>query len=83
MWGIASGEPPETLEIFVEQHGLTFPILLDYDGSVNHVYALNQAFSSAAYPQDWVIGSDGVIVYSSNSFELDAMVRVLEAELAR
>ena len=77
MWGIASGESSEALEVFVEQHGLTFPILLDRDGSVNNVYALTQAFSSAAYPQDWVIGSDGVIVYSSNSFELDAMVRVL------
>ncbi len=82
VWGIASSQDSEEILVeFVENYGLTYTILLDPDGSVNLTYGMEQAFTSAAYPQDWVIGTDGVIVYSSNSFELDAMVRAIEAEL--
>jgi hypothetical protein len=39
------------------------------------------AFPSAAFPQDWVIGTDGTIVYGNNGFELDAMITAIEGEL--
>lgn len=81
VWGIASMEPDSQVRRFVEQHGITFPVLLDRDGSVNRQYAQEMAFPSAAYPQDWVIGTDGVVVYANNGFELDAMVHAIETEL--
>jgi hypothetical protein len=54
---------------------------MDNDGSVNARYHQDSAFPSAAYPQDWVIGSDGTIVYVNNGFELDAMVTAIEDDL--
>jgi len=79
--GIASHEPVDTLTEFRDRFGITFPILMDTDGSVNGQYAQEMAFPSAAYPQDWVVGTDGVVVYANNGFELDAMVNAIENEL--
>ncbi len=69
------------MRAFVEQYGVTFPVLLDRDGRVNQAYRQDPAFPSAAYPQDWVIGSDGTVVYVNNGFELDAMETAIDAEL--
>ncbi len=82
VFGIASNETDATVRDFAERSGLTYPILLDRDGSVNRLYAQEMAFPSAAYPQDWVVGTDGVVVYANNGFEHDAMVTALDNELA-
>lgn len=82
VFGIASNEPDDTVRSFAERQGLTYPILLDRDGQVNRQYAQEMAFPSAAYPQDWVVGTDGVVVYANNGFELDAMVTAIDNELA-
>jgi peroxiredoxin len=82
VWGIASQEDRAVVQLFADQYGLTFPILLDQNGQVNRAYHQDVAFPSAAYPQDWVIGTDGRIAYVNNGFELDAMETVLENELA-
>ncbi len=82
VWGIASHEPVDALERFRDAYGLSFPILVDADGEVSEVYNQLMAFPSAAYPQDWIIGTDGVVVYANNAFELEEMVTVIEAELA-
>ena len=66
---------------YVDSLGLTFPILLDTDGAVNEAYARRMAFPTGAYPQDWVIGKDGVIVYANNRFELEEMRTAIEREL--
>ena len=81
MWGIASQESRTTVREFVDRLGITYPVLLDREGRVNSDYAQEMAFPSAAYPQDWVIGTDGVVVYANNGFELDAMVSAIEHEL--
>lgn len=82
VWGIASREHREVVQLFADQYGITFPILLDQNGQVNAAYRQNPAFPSAAYPQDWIIGTDGRIAYVNNGFELDAMETVLDNELA-
>ena len=82
VWGIASQEPRETVQRFVDQYGITFPVLLDETGRVNSDYAQSVPFPSGAYPQDWVIGPDGLVKYVNNGFELDAMQSGLDAELA-
>jgi peroxiredoxin len=81
VYGIASREDEATVRSFVDRLGITYPILLDEDGSVVNQYSQEMAFPSAAYPQDWVIGAEGIVVYANNGFELDAMVTAIENEL--
>ena len=65
----------------MDQYGLSYPILLDTDGSVKQEYQQVLAFPSAAYPQDWIIGNEGEVIYMNNHFELDAMVQAIESQL--
>ena len=82
VYAIASMENKDTVQTFVDQLGLTYPVLLDEDGSALRDYEMTMAFPSAAYPQDWVIGADGTIVYANNGFEADEMQAAIERELS-
>lgn len=81
VWGIASGEQRDVVRSYAEQLGITFPVLLDFDGAVNSAYDQEWPFPTGAYPQDWVIGTDGVIIYTNNTFELDEIIAAIEREL--
>ena len=81
VWGVASADELDTATNYAEQLGLTFPILMDYGGEVAQQYQQHSPFPSAAYPQDWVIDGDGVIVYVNNAFDLDGMEAALERAL--
>ncbi len=70
------------LEEFRDALGLTMPVLVD-DAGVIMNYQQEFAFPTAAFPQDWIIGIDGTIQYVNNRFEHEAMVEVLERELAK
>lgn len=48
-------EAPSRVRAFVEESGLTFPVLLDLDGAVGARYRLR------AYPTTFFLGRDGVI----------------------
>ena len=76
--GIASQEPYEEVEEYVEQLGVTFPVLIDPNGTVHNQYQQQSAFPSAAYPQDWIIGPDSTIIYRNNGYELDAMLSAMD-----
>lgn len=39
------------------------------------------AFPTAAYPQEWLIGTDGVIAYYANEYEYGALTTAIEGEL--
>ena len=56
-------------------------MLLDTDGSAIGAYEQLMAFPTAAYPQDWVVGNDGTVIYKNNAFQLDAMVQAIESQL--
>ena len=81
VWGITSNESHAQVSEFVDQYGLSFPVLLDTDGSVKRQYDQMEAFVTAAYPKDWVIGNSGHIIYKNNHFALDAMVHAIESQL--
>ena len=81
VYGIASDDEPEEAQTFVEALGLTYPILIDEGGVVHSEYSMLSAFSTAAFPQDWVVGTDGRIVYANNTFEPDEMRAIIEREL--
>ena len=74
-------ENEQSVRNYTESLGLTFPILMDQDGSVNRSYAQIMAFPTAAYPQDWVVNSEGVVVYANNRFELAEMTAVIDGQL--
>ena len=80
MW-VISNEEAEIVEAFRDDLGLTLPVLVD-DQNVIENYTMEWAFVTAAFPQDWIIGSDGTIQYFNNRFEYEAMVEVIERELA-
>ena len=79
VWGIASADSERDLQTFADQYGITFPILID-DQGVHNQYAQETPFPTAAYPQDWVIGTDGTIIYMNNGFELDAMLSAIDSQ---
>ncbi len=58
------------------------PILLDAKNLVGTLYDQEMPFDTGAYPQEWIIGSDGKIAYVDNHFEYDAVIEILERELA-
>jgi peroxiredoxin len=82
VWGIASADGEETVRTYAEQLGLTFPVLMDPGGVVADQYQQQSPFPSAAYPQDWIVDDEGVIVYVNNAFDLAAMEAALERALA-
>jgi peroxiredoxin len=77
VFGIASQEPQGDVQEYIDQLGVTFPVLMDPNGTVHAQYQQQSAFPSAAYPQDWVIGPDSKILYRNNGYELDAILSVL------
>lgn len=81
MWAIASNEPDEQVQRWVDAFDITLPVLLDADGSVKALYETTMAFPTGAYPQEFLIDADGTIVYYANELEHDALVSVIEAEL--
>ena len=81
MWAIATREDAETVRAWADAFDITLPILLDGDGSVTAQYAQTMAFPTAVYPQEWVIGTDGIIEYYANEFEYEALEEVVDGEL--
>lgn len=83
VWAI-SEKDPDVLRTFAEQTGISFPVLYDEGGLVYDHYALDAAFDLAAFPQEWVIGPGGVVIYANNRYEPDeieaAILRALEVE---
>ena len=81
VWGIGSDDPLDALTSFANALGLTYPILHDRDGSVHTDYSMTSAFPTAAYPQDWIVGADGRIVYANNAYEPSEIRAVIEREI--
>lgn len=82
MWAVATQEDAALVADWAEFYDIQLPILLDTDGSVTADYAQTMPFEGAAYPQEWLIGTDGVIELYANRYEPDALQAVIERELA-
>ena len=83
VWGIASNDFLEGVTTFVDQMGLTFPILFDEEGATKANYNPGTNFTNSPYPQDWIIGVDGMVAYISNQYDPDTMISVIENELSK
>ncbi len=81
VWGIASEDDVETLTTFRDQMGLTFPILFDGGGTVHSSYGQLRHDFGTRYPQDWIIGPDGRVLYFNDEYDHEAMTAIIEAHL--
>ena len=78
MYGLHPGEDPQQLADFVEQTGITFP-LLDNHGTLGELSF--PAGVSFPYPRDVVIGPDLTVRAIKNSFNVDDMEALVESLL--
>lgn len=83
VWGIGSEDSQEILRTFVNQMGLTFPILFDDGAAVKSQYNPGSVPTNSVYPQDWIIGVDGTVAYVSTSYQPEEMRAIVESELQR
>ena len=83
VWGIGSEDSIEGLQTYVEQLGLTFPILHDDGAMVKGLYNPGSVPTNSIYPQDWIIGVDGSVRFVATTYEPEEMIGVLEEELAK
>ena len=58
------------------------PVLYDEGGAVHALYVSNSTVPAAAFPQEWIVGAQGTIVYNATGYDYAAVVDVIEAELA-
>lgn len=80
VYGIHRGENPSLLQDFVEQTGVTYPIVADSGSTLNTL-----AFPAGVgypYPRDVVIGKDLTVRSIKNSFNAAEMQTLVENLLA-
>ncbi len=80
MLGVATGsfgESQSTLEEFVEQTGVTFPVVWD-DGTYG-LWDFPDAISP--YPRQVVLGADGRVVYLASEHQEEALDRAVQDAL--
>ena len=83
MWAIGSEENNvEALEQFADALDIAMPVLYDDGGVVHADYVTLSEVPSAAYPEEWIVGTDGTIVYHAAHYDYAAVIDVIEAELA-
>lgn len=82
VWGVTTRESESTVRAYAETLELDFPILLDSTGDVTNNYNLLFPFPSGAYPRDFVVGTDGRVVYANNEPDVEAIEQAIVDELA-
>ncbi len=83
MWAIASEENnQEAAAQFADALDLTMPVLYDAGGLVHADYVTLSEVPSAAYPEEWIVGTDGLIVYHAAHYDYSSVTDVIDAELA-
>ncbi len=77
VWAIGSQDPYDDLVAFYEHMGITYPVLFDEGARVQRQYEQVRARASV-YPQDWIIGPDGTVLYVNNEYDAEAMAAIIE-----
>ncbi len=83
VYGIAPVQPSGTVAAFVDSLAIGMPVLVDGPAPIDPVFILDEAFETAIYPKNWLIGADGRFVFSDNRYEPDELIWRIEEELAR
>jgi len=73
-----SNEPIATIQDFIEDQGITFPVLHDNSG----VYSsYNLPGSSSPYPRDFILDANGVVRLAKHEYEPGVMISLIESLL--
>jgi hypothetical protein len=72
-WSVAS-VTDTTIEAFVEETGVDFPVFRDLAGTYNEY---DQVGSSAPFPLDVVIDKNGIVRYVSTRYEPDVIEELI------
>ena len=75
--GLSSGETEETLQAFLDQTGVTFPIVWDNDSYNN--YDWPPAISP--YPRQALVDREGIITYLAAEYQAQALDDAIRAAL--
>ena len=75
----ASDEAIETIQKFVKEQGVTFPVMQDRARQLYYSYFLSGAISP--YPRDYIIDQDGVFRYTNVEYDINDMTLVIESLL--
>ncbi len=75
----ASSENTNKIQQFVQEQGITFPILKDSGGGLYSSYRLAGAISP--YPRDYIIDQNGVFAYTNVEYSINEMSLVVESLL--
>ena len=78
--GLFGNESADTIEGFIEQTGVTFPILR---GDTTYRNYANPDGAISPYPLDVIIDREGRITYLRHEYDGDAMVAEVERLLAQ
>lgn len=73
-----SNEPIEVIENFIEDQGITFPVLKDNAG----VYgSYNIPGGQSPYPRDYIIDKNGILHLAKTEYDPGTMINIIESLL--
>jgi hypothetical protein len=73
-----SNEPISTITKFIEDQGITFPVLHDVSG----IYSdYNIPGRQSPYPRDFIIDKNGVIQFAKTEYDPGSMISIIESLL--
>lgn len=80
VYGVHSGEDPAQLDDFIEQTGVSFPIIGD-EGNTLYAFDYPEGVGYP-YPRDVIVGPDLTIHSIKNSFDVDEAEALIQDLLA-
>jgi hypothetical protein len=80
--GINFAESQAIAQTFVDNFGVTFPVVLDTQGSVYGQYRPGAGGCNSPFPLDFVVDREGIIRYWNCEYDPQALVEVIEDLLA-
>ena len=75
--GIFNEDDAERIGIFIEQTGVTFPVVQDFA----QVKAYDTGLAISPFPVDVVVDREGIIRYVSAGYDSDELLAVVESLL--
>ncbi len=82
VYGLVGNGAPGTLDEvvldFIEQSGVSFPVMYDADGTYSEY---DRSEATAPYPLDVIVDPDGVVAYVAAEYDPDAMAAVIDGLL--
>ncbi|MCK5346964.1 MAG: redoxin domain-containing protein, partial [Candidatus Heimdallarchaeota archaeon] len=70
-----SNEPESTILKFIEDQGITFPVLRDMTGTYSKY---NIPGGQSPYPRDFIIDKHGVIQFAKTEYDPGSMITIID-----